>query len=253
MIFEELNKFSGIKYTDSTHQYILNGVQQTSVTTFIGGFKSKFDSEAMAKKYALKHNLDYEKVISDWDYIREFASMKGRTFHSYAEYWYANKIFEYDTNALENEWGVSMVNAVEKMIKHFYKFHEDSKNSLIPVKSELVVGDSEYNISGMVDQLFFNKKYNELQIFDWKTNKEIRKDNPYGNKYTIPIDYLDECEYNTYSLQLTTYKRIIEKNTNLKIGKLYIVWFNELNDTYKLFECKQMDEEFDLMIKHRKI
>lgn len=250
MIFEELNKFNGIKYTDSTHTYYLNNVLQTSVTTFIGKYKPKFDTESMAKKYAMKHNLDYEKVIEDWDYTREYASIKGRTFHSYAEYWYSNKIFEYDSASLEKEWGPNMPKAIQTMIGHFSKFYADSKNSLIPIRSELVVGDPEYNISGTVDQLFFNKKQNEYQIFDWKTNKEIKTESIYGNKYMIPIGHLDECEFNTYSLQLTAYKKIIERNTNIKIGKLYIVWFNEFNDTYKLYQCKEYNDEFDLMVKY---
>ena len=52
-VFEELNKFSDIKYVDSTHEYRLNGVRQTSVTTFIGEFKQKFETEKVAKAYAI--------------------------------------------------------------------------------------------------------------------------------------------------------------------------------------------------------
>ena len=252
MIFEELDKFNGIKYTDSTHKYLLNGVEQMSVTTFIGKFKPKFDTEAVAKAYALKHNLIYEDVISSWDYTREYASIKGRTFHSYAENWYANKVFEYDEKALIDAWGLNMPKAIDKMIQLFYNFYNDSKNSLIPIKSELVVGDPEYNISGTVDQLFYNKKHGEYQIFDWKTNKDIRKYSDFGKTFNHPISHLEECEFNTYSLQLTTYKRIIERNTNIKIGKLYIVWFNELNDKYQLFQCDELNNEFDLMVENKK-
>ena len=163
----------------------------------------------------------------------------------------ANKIFEYDVNVLRDAWGDSMIIGIEKMIKHFYKFYSDSKGSLIPIRSELVVGDPEYNITGTVDQLFYNKKHDEYQIFDWKTNKEINKESMFGNKFVIPINHLDECEFNTYSLQLTTYKRIIERNTNIKIGKLYIVWFNEMNDTYRIFQCDELNDELDLMIKYK--
>jgi hypothetical protein len=251
MIFEELYKFKDIRYVDSTHEYTLDGVKHTSVTTFIGEYKSKFDTENVAKKYALKHKLDVNKVIEDWDYMREFASMKGRTFHSFAENWYANKIFEYDVEDIKNKWGNSMILALEKMLVHFKKFYSDSSKSLIPVKSEFIVYDSEYQIAGMVDQLFFNKKHNEYQIFDWKTNKDISFQSQYRDYFKHPISHLEECEFNTYSLQLSIYKHIIEKNTNIKIGKCYIVWINEMNDTYKLYECKNMNEEFQSMLKNR--
>jgi len=65
----------------------------------------------------------------------------------------------------------------------------------------------------------------------------------YGNRFKRPISHLDECEYNTYSLQTSLYKYIIEKNTNLKIGDLYFVWFFEGNDNYKVFKCADMRKE----------
>ena len=135
----------------------------------------------------------------------------------------------------------------------FEKFYEDSKDNLIPVKSELVVGDREYGICGMVDQLFYNKKYNELQIWDWKTNKKIGTKNDYGEKFLEPLNNMDVCELNTYSLQLNLYKHIIEKNTNLKIGKLYICWFHETNKKYEVIECKDFSEEINQLVKLNKI
>lgn len=248
-LFDELNKFNGIKYIDSTHQYHYDGIPQTSVTTFIGKFKPKFDSEKEAQKYATKRGLVYEEVLESWDYTRNYASLKGRTFHSYAENWYYNRIFEYDGDGLKNQFGESIVINVEKMIKLFKQFYADSKNVLVPIRSELIVGDKDYNISGTVDQLFYNKKYNELQIFDWKTNKAIDFSNAYGNRFNKPISHLEVCEFNTYSLQLSTYKHLIEKNTNLKIGNTYIVWFNELNEEYKIFKCANFEDEFQKMLK----
>ena len=43
-------------------------------------------------------------------------------------------------------------------------------------------------------------------------------------------------------------KHIIEKNTGLKIGNLYLVWINEVNDTYKVIPCKDLQAELKLMI-----
>lgn len=252
LLFDELNKFNGIKYIDSTHQYHYDGIAQTSVTTFIGNFKPKFDSEKEAEKYAAKHGLIYEEVLESWEYTRNYASIKGKTLHSFVENWYYNRIFEYNEDDLIAQFGDSMLKNVEKMITLFKQFHADSKNTLVPIRSELIVGDKDFNISGTVDQLFYNKKYNELQIFDWKTNKAIEFSNAYGNKFDRPISHLDVCEFNTYSLQLSIYKYIIEKNTNLKIGNTYIVWFNELNEEYKIFKCADLRNDFEKMLKFPK-
>jgi ATP-dependent exoDNAse (exonuclease V) beta subunit len=115
---------------------------------------------------------------------------------------------------------------------------------------ELVVGDDEYKIAGMVDCLFYNKKSNKLEIWDYKTNKEIKTSNNFGNKMLQPISHLDECEHNTYSLQLSLYKHIIEKNTNLEIGNCYLIWIHENNDNYKVIKCNDLHAEIKLMIEH---
>jgi ATP-dependent exoDNAse (exonuclease V) beta subunit len=52
---------------------------------------------------------------------------------------------------------------------------------------ELVVADDEYGIAGMVDCLFWNKKSEWLEIWDYKTNKEIKTSNNYRNKMLHPI------------------------------------------------------------------
>jgi len=103
----------------------------------------------------------------------------------------------------------------------------------------------------MIDQLFWNKKTNQIQIWDWKTNKAINMKSDYGNKFKKPISHLDECEFNTYSLQTSLYKYIIEKNTNLKIGDLYFVWLFEGNDNYQVFKCKDMKEEIVTMLNYK--
>jgi ATP-dependent exoDNAse (exonuclease V) beta subunit len=113
---------------------------------------------------------------------------------------------------------------------------------------EFVVADEDYGIAGMVDCLFYNKKSGMLEIYDYKTNKEIKLKSAYKENFKSPISHLDVCEINTYSLQLHLYKHIIEKNTNLKIGNLYLVWINEVNDTYKVIPCKELQADLKLML-----
>ena len=56
------------------------------------------------------------------------------------------------------------------------------------------------------------------------------------------------CFMITYSLQLSLYKHIIEKNTNLKIGNCYLIWINEKNKNYKVYKCKDLESEIKLML-----
>ena len=102
--------------------------------------------------------------------------------------------------------------------------------------------DEALGVCGMVDQLFWNEKSGKLEIWDWKTNKQIKKNNKW-QQFKEPLDHLDVCELNTYSLQLSAYKYIIEKNTTLELGDSYIVWINENNKKYEVFKCHDFKDE----------
>jgi len=52
---------------------------------------------------------------------------------------------------------------------------------------------------------------------------------------------LEDSDLEIYSLQLAMYKLIIEKNTGIKLGKSYVVWFSHNNDNYKVIECKNRE------------
>jgi hypothetical protein len=248
-IFLELSKFNHITYFDEPHEYYSDGKKLTSVTTFIGKFKEKFNTQGMAESYAAKRGLNVLDVISDWDYKRDFSTVKGSAVHLYAENLWNNKIFPYDPIPVVKRFGLDPIKEpFDKCVKMVEKFYHQAKANLIPVKMELVVGDMEYGIAGQIDALFYNKKAGEYQIWDYKTNKEIKTGNNFGNKMKNPISHLEECELNTYSLQLNLYKHLIEKNTNIKIGKCYLVWINEAIDDYKVIETKDLMTEVKIML-----
>ncbi len=247
----ELNKFKHIKYHDEPHLYYVGDDKLTSATTFIGKFKPKFDTENISKKYAYKHGMNVEDVIAEWDYKRDFSTIKGSAVHDMAENWWNDKYFPYPAHKSIERFGEDVTKeAYYKCEDIFKKFYEDAKENLVPIKMEMVVGDLDYGLAGMIDCLFYNKKFDEIQIWDYKTNKKIAKKDNFGNKFKTPISHLDVCEWNTYSLQLSLYKHILEKNTNLKVGSSYLIWINEVNDNYKIIKTKDLNEEIVEMLKY---
>lgn len=247
----ELSKFNHIKYYDGPHKYFIGDRELISATKFIGRFKPEFQTQVIAEQYAKKRGLNVDDVIAQWDLKRDVSTVKGSALHNYAENWWNNKEFPYDPTIAIKEFGHDIIReSYEKCEKIFRNFYEDSRINLIPVKMELVVGDEDYGIGGMVDCLFFNKKSNKLEIWDYKTNKEISTKNDYGKTFNEPISHLDVCEINTYSLQLSLYKHIIQKNTNLEIGECYLIWINEKNSNYKVFKCKDMEAEIKMMLEY---
>ena len=245
----ELSKFNHVKYYDGPHKYFIGDRELISATKFIGMFKPKFETQRIAEEYAAKRGLEVEDVIADWDLKRDTSTVKGSAVHDYAENWWNNKEFPYDSSVAVKQFGHDIIKeSFDKCQTIFRNFYEDSRINLVPVKMELVVGDEDYGLGGMVDCLFYNKKSGMLEVWDYKTNKAINIKNNYGQRFKEPISHLDVCEINTYSLQLSLYKHIIEKNTNLKIGNCYLIWINEKNKNYKVYKCKDLEAEIKLML-----
>jgi len=238
MIFKELHKFNNVVFTENGHTYTIEGKPATSVTTFIGKFKKPFERDFWAHRTAQKENVELQDILDKWDSISLRACNKGSKFHAFAENYINNKILP---NSIY-DFDIDM-EAYNKIESHFLKFYEESKENLIPISSELCVGSSKLGICGMVDQLYYSNTVEGLVIFDWKTNKKLNTTNRFDNWMLDPISHLPECEFTTYSLQLSLYRYIIELETNLEIKDCYIVWFNEKNDSYKLIKCDDLRKE----------
>ena len=245
----ELSIFNNIKYYDEPHTYYIGDKKMTSATQLISKFKQKFDSDYWSEKKAEERGITQEEILKEWKDKSEYSCEKGTLFHEYAENYLNNKIFPYPEERVKRILGNNDVKEdYDKLLILFNKFYEESYGKLIPIKSEVIVGDEELEICGMVDQLFWNSKSEELQIWDWKTNKAIKRNNKW-QQFKEPLSHLDVCEFNTYSLQLSLYRYIIEKNTNLKLGDSYIVWFNEKNTNYEAIKCRDYRNEVVEMLK----
>lgn len=245
---EIFSTFNEIKFEDSSHSYYLDGVKLTSVTTLIHKYTSHFDEEYWLPIKEADYNILESQLKYAWTFLNNHSTYKGSALHNYIENYYFNKLYEYPSKEILEHFGYDpIINQFNIIQKQFHNFYKISFGKLIAIKPEYVVYDSEYGVSGMVDMLFYNKKKNCLQIYDWKTNKALRTENRYQKMSGIFSD-LDDCEFNIYSLQLNTYKYIIEKNTGVKINGLYIVWFFEGNNSYKIIEIKDMQDRVKLML-----
>jgi len=239
-ITRELAKFNNIKFHDKEHIYYLDGVKTQSVTSIIGKYKQPFDK-------ADERGITKEEILKEWKYKADFSCEKGSAFHEYAENFLTNKLFPFPEHKITEILGgvenmLTCKEAVLTLQDMFKQFYDKSFGKLIPVRAEVVVGDVEWGVTGMIDQLFYNEKSKKLEIWDWKTNKAIKDKNKW-QQFKKPLSHLDVCELNTYSLQLSFYKLIVERNTELQLGDCYIVWLNENNETYQIIKCHDFSEE----------
>lgn len=134
----------------------------------------------------------------------------------------------------------------DRIIGHVNRFMSDIRGKMYPVKSEVVIGSPKYMVCGMVDQMFYNVKSGKFEIWDWKTNSEFTVDSRY---YLLPpVGHLMHCKLDEYSLQLACYKRMFQEMTGIELGNCYLCWFSELQDSYKVMKCKDLDAEAKLLL-----
>lgn len=248
---ELYTNFNDIIYYDEPHKYYVKDEQYISVTTLIHKYQEPFDEDYWSEFKANEYALTKEEVLRAWRFINRKGTMKGSIIHDYVENLLLNKIFKYPKNDIIKEFGFDPILKEYEITKnHVNNFYEVSKNKLIPVKTELVVYDKIAKIAGMLDILFYNVTAGEFQIWDNKTNKKLTTENK-EQRLKGDLCLLEDCDLEIYSLQLQLYKKLIERNTSIKLGKSYIIWFSHNNEDFKIIECKDREYYVNQIIDNR--
>ena len=107
---------------------------------------------------------------------------------------------------------------------------------------EVILYDKKLGISGTIDLLILDTVTGIVHIGDWKTNKKIRKFAFGGKKGCNKITaHLKDCNFEHYSLQLSSYAYLLERDYGVTIGNLFIIHL--LPDCFKLIPCKKRYNE----------
>tara|TARA_B100000029_G_scaffold271844_1_gene266861 strand:+ start:2597 stop:3427 length:831 start_codon:yes stop_codon:yes gene_type:complete len=235
---------SHITFDEPTHIYTIDGDSNyTSVTTFVHSHFEHFDADKIidkmmkSSKWIPGHKYwgkTPEEIKDEWEINRNEASNAGTKMHLDIEKFYNNIPVDNDSEEFS----------------YFMNFHTSFEESLQPWRTEMMVWDKDYKLAGSVDMLFENKD-NNLEIYDWKRSKEIvdsSRFNKCGNKECI--EHIPDSNFWHYSLQLNTYKHLIEKNYGRTVSGMYLVCLhpNNKNKNYRRIKvCDLTQEVNDLM------
>jgi len=247
---EIFTKYNNLTYFDEPHEYYVGKQKFVSVTTLIHKYVEEFDEDKWSKIKADEYKLKQREIIRAWKFINRKGTMKGSIIHDYAENLFLNKVFKYPIEEIIAEFGFDPIKQEYDITKkHVHDFYNDCFGKLIPVKTELVVYDPESMIAGMIDMLFYNVRKKEYQLWDWKTNKAFSRE---SDRYMLDeLFTIQDCDMNTYSLQLSLYKYIIEKTTSIKLGDSHIVWFSHNNEKYEIIKTNDMSYFVELIVNKR--
>jgi len=226
---------NNIKIDEEKHKYYLEdepNIDFISCTTFIYYFFKKFDTIGIANKLTATHpkymDMTPQELVAQWDIIAN----DGTEIHKEIESYIKDKVYPKSNKSIA---------AV--------KWLDNINLDRFEIYSEAVIYSKEIQIAGTVDLLLYDKVNNTLDVYDWKTSRQIETTS-FGNKRgtTPATSNLLDCNFNHYSLQLSLYAYILENSYNLKINKLNILHLTEFKTV--VYECKYMKDLIVQMLKY---
>lgn len=244
-----------ITFTAENHKYQSTDpnekIDWLSVTSFVGKFKQKFDPIAQSIKSSKNkkskwYGIDPEVIRQKWDDETNRAINAGSKYHDQRE----KDLIEIGTiqrsgvnipifPPIYN--GAIKESPSQKLVEGIYPEH------MVYLKSA--------GLCGQADRI--EVVQNLVNVYDYKTNKEIKKAgykkwDGSVEKMLDPIGHLDDCNFNHYSLQLSTYMYIILKHNPIyKPGKMclqHVIFEIEKEDKFG-YPIYKLDKENNYIVK----
>jgi len=242
------SQFKDYLFHEQPHEYYYKDKKvKTSVTKLVSTLFEEFDKEKISLAYAKKNGLSQQEVLDNWKNKADIASIVGTITHKYAEDRQIGRVMPFDFLDAEKKNILQQVKErVLKLCAMYDIFANDTHGKLIPIKTEFTVGIGTY-IAGNIDLLVWNEKSQELEIWDYKTNSNIRSKNDYNKNGLYEMSNYPDCELTHYSLQLHIYKEILRR-FGIPVGKCYLVWLNEKNPKYEIVHCIDLQKEARLIL-----
>lgn len=282
MDIREITKQNGnIAFNEDQHIYwdiTAPNEKFTSVTTVIHKFTQEFDKNFWSAYKALEKLLTKESWAIEKKSLLNTKKFDNSILDVYG-------ISELDFNKTQqgilDEWDAENRKSCERGTKihadlenSFYnkdnidisKFHVGGKFKCVKDYNELdmeygvypeylihrVSEDGKLRIAGQIDLLV--KKGNKLTIVDYKTNKKIETKSFFDSKtrtsqkMKYPLNGLDDCNYNHYTLQLSTYAFMLQKlNPEFEIEDLIMIHFDH-NDNMTIYHLPYLKDEVIKML-----
>lgn len=247
---EELNKaFGDFKFYEENHSYTYKDKPiSIGATGLIEQYCNEFDAQAVAERVATRDGKSVQEVLDEWKTKNQIACEKGSKGHEYAQsLWNSINILEKIKNSSE-----AVKTLLQPILKQADNFYNDYKDRLEHLYDEYIIGSEEYNIASAIDHLFINKLTDGIVLVDYKTNSDIHKSEKYAKNMKVPLSHLKDFTLNHYYIQLSIYKYLVEKYTDLKIEEMFIVYFSENIENYEIIEIPYLKNEVEKILENRR-
>ena len=281
----EYDKINGdVGFLEGPHKYVNlkdSTITYTSVTTMIEKYGKPFDKEFVSRYKALErlmspsdwkkekggiwkshnipddflkvYNIDpnelnkvQQNVLDEWEEINRKSCERGTKIHAKLE----NEFYKAGSNITLNKFGIGGKFVCKKNYNEL-----DLEYGIYP--EYLIYYDNpnlDLHIAGQIDLLV--KNGNEINIIDHKTNKKIDLKGFYNSstrttdKMLYPLGNLDECNFNHYQLQLSTYAWMLQKLRPEFVIKGLMLNHYDHDGNNTIYPCAYLKDDVEKMLKH---
>jgi hypothetical protein len=264
---------NNIQFFEENHKYIIitdSESKYTSVTTWCHSHFPKFNADLIIKNMMKGKNwkeghkywgLTPEEIKKKWSSNSETVSSAGTNMHFDIECFMNNLTIDkpYTHKELYEEYIKNIYHEDEFDVlplewKYFIQFIKDTPN-LKPYRTEWTIYDEDLKLAGSIDMVY-EKEDGTLMIYDWKRSKDITRINQY-NKFGVskPICHMPDSNFWHYSLQLNTYKHILERKYGKIVSDLFLVRLHPDSEekNYELIKLPILQKEIEELCLERKI
>jgi len=243
-IQEQLKVFDYIRFVEDGHKYFGHGDQpMVSVSKFKSWAVRPFNAEIISKVVASRRGVTQESILEEWEKKKFWGTTRGSAVHKFIE----NSLQDIEEDVVLDDWVLTLpdldiqqyLDELDKCQQQFMNFLADHPH-LTPVGTEVVVGDPDWQMCGTFDQLFWNSITERIELWDWKTDSNLKLDtkdnliNTFKRKKATKI--------NIYTIQLNTYRLFLNKYTDLDVQDMNICHFHADNDNYRVFNIENWEE-----------
>lgn len=281
----KIDKINGnVAFNDEVHRYWNvndNSINYISVTTMIEKYEQPYDKEFWSSYKALEKILDSESwkiekksllttkkfdkkilevynisinefnkvqqnILDEWAKKNRESCERGTKIHSIME----NKMYSTENNISLKKFGIggkfqckkdySDLNLEYGIYPEYLIYYDNDKLDL--------------HVAGQIDLLV--KYGNDIVLGDYKTNEKLdfKSFYDYNKKSSVrmkyPLTSLDDCNFNHYQMQLSTYAWMLQKiNPEFNIQRLFIYHFAH-DGSQALHEVNYLKDEVEKMLKH---
>ena len=281
---KELKINGKVAFQEEGHKYFNledSSIVYTSVTTLIEKYGKEFDKEFVSAYKALERILSPEdwkrekggiwknhkipkdflevynisqselnkvqqNILDEWAETNRIACERGTKIHAQLE----NSFYNTGSNITLKKFGIGGKFECKKNYSDL-----DLEYGLYP--EYLIYYDNpkiDLHLAGQIDLIV--KSGNDIIIIDHKTNAKIDLKGFYNtatrssDRMKYPLGHLDECNFNHYQLQLSTYAWMLQKlNSNFVIKDLILNHYDHSGKN-TLYHCSYLKDDVEKMLKH---